>query len=165
MKKLSLIIIIACIAHGFAKAQVAVVNSQKILVSIPQIAKSDTLVAKETAIYAAEYNKIQIAVNQLAQVADSLYKLDPKSAATTNAITAAQNKGKELKAYADESNKKLASYKELLQKPYIDKIYAAIKTVAQLRKFMQVVDQSNNLLYVNPATDITNEVIKTLKAN
>lgn len=148
---------------NLSKAQLAVINSAKVLSSVPAFAKTDTLIAKETAGYAAEYNKKQFALNQLAKVADSLYKLDAKSATTTKAIANVQAGEKELKVYADQSNKKLADYKQLLQKPYIDKVMAAIKTVAVRRKLMQVIDSSTNILYLNPLSDITDEVIKELK--
>jgi Skp family chaperone for outer membrane proteins len=165
MKKLPLIIIFIFTAYQ-VKAQLAVVNSQKVLASVPAIAKTDTLIAKETAGYAAEYNKKQIVLNQLVKVADSLYKLDAKSTITSKAIADAQAADKDMKAYAETSNKKLAEYKQLLQKPYIDKVMAAIKAVALRLKYMQVIDSSSvGVLYLNPVTDITEQVIKELKLN
>ncbi len=163
MKKFTLFTIFLIGFGLHSQAQLAVINSQKVLASVPAFAKTDTLIAKETVGYTAEFNKKQGALNQLVKVADSLYKLDAKGANTTQAIVAAQVADKEVKAYADAANKKLADYKQLLQKPYIDKVMAAIKVVAMRRKLMQVIDSTNNLLYVNPLGDITEEVIKELK--
>lgn len=163
MKKVTLLIFPLLVLAHFGKAQLAVLNSQKVMASVAAFAKTDTLIAKETAGYAAEYNKRQLVLNQLVKVADSLYKIDVKSTATMKAIADAQALDKDLKTYADASNKKLTEYKQLLQKPYIDKVMAAIKAVAIRRKFMQVTDNVNSLLYVNPLSDITEDVIKELK--
>ncbi len=130
---------------------------------MPALAKTDTLIAKESAGYAAEYNKKQASLNQLAKLADSLYKIDAKSRATLKAIADAQALDKDMKTFADASNKKLLDLKQLIQKPYVDKVIAAIKTVAVRRKFMQVMEGTNNLLYIDPITDITEDVIKELK--
>ncbi|MGE6220975.1 OmpH family outer membrane protein [Nubsella zeaxanthinifaciens] len=161
----SLIILIAFFSlPGFAKAQLAIINSQKVLASMKEFAKIDTLVAKETATYQIDYNKKQQALNQLIVTADSLNKIDQKSEATTKAITKAQTADKELKSYAEQANKKIADYKQLLSKPYTDRVMTAIKTVAARGKFMQVLDSSSaNLLYINPLSDITDQVIKELK--
>lgn len=165
MKKTILITFILSAIIVKSHAQLAVLNSQKVMASIPAFAKTDTLIVKETARYTAEYNSKQQALNQLVKVADSLYKIDAKAAATTKAIADAQAFEKDLKAYADASNKKIAEFRNLVQKPYIDKIMAAIKVVAIRRKFMQVLDASNSMLYVNPLSDITEDVIKELKLN
>lgn len=164
MKKLALFIITIMFTAYQGKAQLAIVNSQKVLASVSAIAKTDTLIAKETAGYAAEYNKKQLNLNQLVKIADSLYKLDSKSTTTNKAIADAQTADKDMKAYAETSNKKLAEYKQLLQKPYIDKVMEAIKAVALRLKYMQVIDSSSvGVLYLNPLSDITEQVIKELK--
>lgn len=129
-----------------------------------EFAKIDTLVAKETANYNVEYKKKQINLDQLIKVADSLYKLKAKSATTIKAIADAQSSDKDLKAYAEMANKKIIDYKLLLTKPYTDQVIAAIKLVATRAKYMQVLDSSSvNMLYLNPITDITEQVIKELK--
>lgn len=164
MNKITLLIFALLIGVYQGKAQLGVINGQKVLASMPAIAKTDTLIAKETAGYTAEYNKKQAFLNQLVKQVDSLYKIDAKSLATLKAIADAQALDKDLKTFAEASNKKLIDLKQLIQKPYVDKVMAAIKTVAIRRKFMQVIDNSNSLLYVNPSTDITEDVIKELKA-
>lgn len=147
-----------------AKAQVAVVNSQKVVASIKEFAKIDTLVAKETASYQIDFNKKQQLLNQSVATADSLNKIDAKSEATKKAISNAQALDKELKSYVEQSNKKISDYRNLLTKPYSEKVMAAIKTVATRGKYMQVLDSSSvNLLYLNPLSDITDQVIKELK--
>ncbi|MDQ8006029.1 MAG: OmpH family outer membrane protein [Pedobacter sp.] len=147
-----------------SKAQLAIVNGQKVIASMSEFAKIDTLVAKETAGYAAEYNKKQAALNKLVTQADSLYKLDAKAPNAIKAIGDAQTADKDLKAYGEMANKKIAEYKELLTKPYTEKVMAAIKTVALRGKYMQVLDSSTtSVLYLNPLADITDQVIKEIK--
>ena len=164
MRKFLLSIVVMLAIAYQSKAQLAVVNSQKVIASMKEFAKIDTLVAKETAGYTAEYNKKQATLNQLVKIADSLFKLDQKAEPTTKAIAQAQTADKDLKAYAEGANKKIADYKQLLTKPYTDKVMAVIKTVAIRGKYMQVIDSSTtNMLYLNPATDITEQVIKELK--
>ena len=165
MKKLILFTLAFFFTVNQCNAQLAVINSKKVMLSVPAFAKTDTLIAKETAVYAAEYNKKQLLLNQLVKVADSLYKLNAKSELANKAIVDAQASEKDLKSYADVSNKKLLEYKQLLQQPYIDKVMDAIKAVASRLKYMQVIDNASvGMLYVNPLSDITNQVINELKS-
>lgn len=147
-----------------AQAQIAIVNSQKIISSMPVFQKIDTLINKEKNSYTSEFNKKQLLANGLLAVADSLYKVDKKAANTLKAIDDANAADKELKAYAEMANKKILEYKQLLEQPYIDKIMAVIKNIAITRKLMQVIEQrSIDLYYFNPTCDITEDVIKQLK--
>ena len=58
----------------------------------------------------------------------------------------------------------MESYKQTLLKPQTDKVLNTIKVVAGRGKYQQVLDNSAiNFLYVNPITDITDQVIKELK--
>lgn len=164
MKKTTLFTFVLLSVIYQCNAQLAVINSKKVLLSVAAFAKTDTLIAKETAGYAAEYAKKQGQLNGLVKLADSLYRLDPKAPNATKAIADAQTADKDLKAYAESSNKKITEYKQLLQQPYIDKVMDAIKVVAVRLKYMQVLDSSSlGLLYLNPLTDITEQVIKELK--
>ena len=163
-RKILLIFSLLFLAYQ-SKAQLAVVNSQKVVASMGEFAKIDTLVAKETAGYAAEYNKKQAILNKLASQADSLYKIDAKGANTAKAVSEAQTADKDLKAFGEMANKKIAEYKQLLTKPYSEKVIEVIKNIAIRGKYMQVLDSSaTSILYLNPATDITEQVIKELKA-
>ncbi|MCX2576141.1 OmpH family outer membrane protein [Pedobacter sandarakinus] len=163
MTKYLFIILFSTLSIAQTKAQLAVVNSQKVIASMKEFAKIDTLVNREAASYTAEYSKKQGQLGKLVLYADSLQRLDPKSSTTTKAIADAQTADKDLKAYVEVANKKIADYKQLLTKPYTEKVVSVIKGVALRGKFMQVVDSATtNLLYLNPATDITALVIKEL---
>lgn len=165
MKKLTLFVFLLSIIITKSQAQLAVVNSQKVIASIKEFAKIDTLVAKETSSYTAEYGKKQAELNKLVVNADSLIKVDAKSADAVKAITMAQTAEKDLKAYAEVANRKIAEYKQLLTKPYTEKVMAVIKAVAIRGKYMQVLDSSTtSVLYLNPLADITTQVIKELSA-
>jgi Skp family chaperone for outer membrane proteins len=61
-------------------------------------------------------------------------------------------------------NIKIEDYKSLILSPYYDRINKAIKAVAQRLKLKQVIDiQSVALAYLDPTSDITEEVIKEMK--
>lgn len=151
---------------AFAQAQLATINSNKVFAALPQMAKLDTLVAKETEKYIQEFGKKRALVEQDYKLADSLYKLKPKDEATIKAIEKTKTTQKELQEYENTANKKVAEYKDLLYKPYLEKIDNAVKAVATRRKFMQVIDiNAVPFVYINPISDITEEVIKELKPN
>ncbi|RZK93274.1 MAG: OmpH family outer membrane protein [Pedobacter sp.] len=164
MKKLILLIVLSISIYQ-AKAQLAIINGKKVTASMSEFAKIDTAVAKETAGYSTEYKRKQVLLNKLITTADSLFKIDTKGAPTMKAIADAQIADRALKAYSETANKKLADFRELLTKPYTEKVMAAIKAVANRGKYMQVIDVSVvSMVYVNPLSDITTQVINELKA-
>ncbi len=155
--------ILLSLAFGtsISNAQVAVINSQKVLASMPQVAKADTLVMQQRAQYVQELNKQIETVNKAAAYADSLYKTKPKDAATAKAIAEAQALNEAAKTYEQEANKKLEDYRNVMFTPYIDRTNAAIKAVAQRLKYKQVMDlQAVSMAWYDEATDITEAVIK-----
>lgn len=165
MKLYRIIFIVAVVlVSKLTHAQVAIVNSQKVITSMPVFKKLDTLVNNEKERYTLEYNKKQVIVNRSFAIADSLFKIDQKAGSTLKAINEAQAADKELKAFAETANKKVFEYKQFLEQPYIDKIMLAIKTIAVSKKLMMVVDEKTiGSFYINPIVDITNDVIKVLK--
>lgn len=161
---LHLSMIIGLCSGSTCEAQLATLDSKKILSSIPEMAKLDTLVINETQKYSIEYEKKKIQVSKEYKIADSLYKLKPKEEATIKSIGKAQQSQKELQEYEVIASKKLTEYKNLLYKPYIEKVNSAIKIVAIRRKYQQVIDiWQVALAYLNPQADITEEVIKEIK--
>ena len=147
-------------------AQVATLDSKKVLASVPELVKLDTLIAKQQKDYQAEFSaKIKAAQIQK-EIVEGLSKKNPNDVATKDAASKFEKLAKEAQEYQNDANKKLTDYKDLLYKPYLEKINNAVKTVAERRKFMQVIDiQSVSLVYLNSATDVTDEVIKELKKN
>lgn len=159
-----IIFVISFFATALSFSQTATINSKKVFEALPQMAKLDTLVTNENEKYIQEFGKKRALAQQEFQQADSLYKLKPKDEATIKAIEKAQTAQKELQEFETMANKKVAEYKDLLYKPYLEKIDTAVKAVATRRKFMQVLDmQQVPFVYINPTSDITDEVIKEIK--
>lgn len=157
-------VLLFCILSLSISAQVATLDSKKIFASMPILLKLDTMVATEQGRYQKEYQERSMAFQAQYKVADSLYKLRPKDAATLALVEKVQKMDTELKQYEQEANKKLTEYKSILYQPYYDKVNAAIKAVALRLKYSQVMDtQQVSFAYVDSAKDITEEVIKQLK--
>lgn len=147
-----------------SKAQIAIVNSQKIISSMPVFKKIDSLVNVENERYTLEYNKKQVLANRYFEIADSLYKIDQKASSTIKAVNDSQTADKDLKTFSETANKKVAEYRQFLEQPHIEKIMAVIKTIAINRKLLQVIDKKSiELLYGDANYDITDDVIKQLK--
>jgi Skp family chaperone for outer membrane proteins len=145
-------------------AQVATVDSRKLIASLPQIAKADTMVLQKQ----NELNQVFEDRKALTQVhiriADSLMRSRPKDSVSIKAVTRAREMAKELQELELEYNKQLTDYRSVLLTPYMDRINAAIKAVAIRRKFREVMDiQSSGLLWFDPAVDITADVEAALK--
>ena len=150
-----------------AQAQVATINSQKVLSSIPEVAKIDTLSQKELTRLDAEFQLKQKAVQeQQALVAAAQAKSKSKSEAAKQLVEEMKLKTlqQESQDYQKKANKEYNDYRDLLYKPYIEKITTAIKTVAQNKKIMQVVDvQQVSFIYTDESADITGDVIRELQ--
>jgi Skp family chaperone for outer membrane proteins len=146
-------------------AQVAVVDSRKLIAAVPQIAKADTLVAQKQQELSADFQARSEYVERQAVQADSLLRLRPKDSLSIQKATQARTLIEDLRKLQQSYNKQLEDYRSLLLTPYYDRINAAIKAVAIRRKQTQVIDlQFNSLLWFDPATDITEQVIVELKA-
>jgi len=145
-------------------AQLATLYSKKILATMPVFAKIDTLLQEESQRYVPEYAKKRNEVQTKIAIADSLYRVQPKSKQTDMALSAAEKAQSEWADFEKKIQQKLMDYRNLLLTPYYDKVNAAVKAVAQRLKYSQVLDiQTVNFVYIDPARDITEEVIKQLK--
>lgn len=144
-------------------AQVAVMDSKKVLASIPQVLKADTLAAQEQERLNDEYNQLRAKTQAQLSLADSLYKLSPRDSATLRVVAASQKLSQQLQAYPQYANKKLGDYRNVLFTPYIDRVNSAVKIVAQRLKYKQVMDvQAVPFAWFDKATDITDLVIAEL---
>ncbi|MFV0471733.1 MAG: OmpH family outer membrane protein, partial [Paludibacteraceae bacterium] len=145
-------------------AQVATINSQKILASIPQAATADTLAMQEQLRLSQEYTKMMRETQQQLGIADSLYRTNPTNAATTSAVEKAQKAKQDLVQFEQDANKKIADFRSVLLTPYIDKVNSAVKAVAIRLKYKQVIDtQTVPLAYLSDDANITEAVIEELK--
>lgn len=149
----------------YSNAQLATVNSKTVLESIPQIKKADTLLAQEQQRLSQEYQQLRYKTQIQLGKADSLYRLKPKDSNTLQEISKAKKMNEELAESEKKINKKLSDYYNVLMTPYFEKIDLAIQNVATRKKILQVIDiQKVAFVYISPLGDITEEVIKELKA-
>lgn len=149
-----------------AKAQVATIDSKKLLGALPEIAKADTLYAKEYDRYRKEYQTLYDSTKDLIKLADSLNKVAPKDELASKSIKTATEQLAKLKLLEQESNSKLLNYKQELIKPQKDRVIAAINKLAKELKYKQVLDvQLVNVTWLDPATDITDLLIKSLRSS
>ena len=147
-----------------AAAQTGTIDSKKIFASIPEIAKVDTLVARNTEKYQKEFSVKNNETAKQIGIADSLYKIKPKEAATLKAIEVAKQLQADLQAFEKQATKEVADYKLLLYTPYLERINNAVKAVSLRRKYMQIININEvPLAYINPVADITEECITELK--
>ena len=145
-------------------AQIATIDSKKIVASIPEMAKLDTLVVQESEKYAKVLGEKNALAQQDYRVADSLYRVKPKDQTTKKAIEKANASQKDFQNYQTLANQKVVELKNLLYKPYLEKINSVILAVATRKKIMQVLDiQQVSMVFYSPLGDITDEVIKELK--
>lgn len=145
-------------------AQLATVNSSKVLSSIPEIKKMDSLVLNKQQSFAKAYNDKYDVTKRLLSIADSLQKISSTSAETVVATTKFKKAQKDLSKFEEEANKEVKEYSDSLMQPFYDRISTAIKVTAQNKSFKQVIDvQQVTFLYIDPTTDITEDVIVELK--
>ena len=145
------------------KAQVATIDSKKIFQSMPVFARIDTLVQTETEKYSQDYLKKKLKAQLLLTAIDSLKRL-PANEQNLEIANKAQTAVQEFRDYETGANKKIAEYKEILLKPYVEQVNRAIKTTAKRLKYKQVLDvQQVSLAYLDVAGDITEAVIAELK--
>jgi Skp family chaperone for outer membrane proteins len=163
MKKLFLFM--AMLAAAFcANAQLGTIDTKRVMESMPEVAKIDTLIQKELNQYNVIIIQKQKDIQLQQQVADSLFKVQPRG----NASRLANDKLKDMKQdatiYQSKANKDFTEYRNLLYKPYIDKVTTAIKSVALRHKYTQIIDiQQVPFIYTTKEGDITEEVIEDLK--
>ena len=165
MSKVVFFIILTCTCLVFnakqSDAQVATLDSKKVLNSQSIFTKIDTLVLAEQQKYVQDYNKKKYRTQILLGVADSLQRSN--NAGFARADTVAYEAQLDLEAYEKDANKKIIDYKDVLIRPYLEQVNAAIKTVSQRQKYKLVMDiQQVPVLYMDPTIDITDAVIKEL---
>lgn len=147
-----------------ASAQLATLNSSKVLSSIPVMSHLDSLISKKQQTFAQDYNDEYFKTQRLIVTADSFKKAAPSATETLTATKKAEMAQKDLGLFETEANKIVKGYRDSLMQPYYNRVNAIIKEIAQKRNFKQVVDvQQVALLYADPSADITEEVIAELK--
>jgi Skp family chaperone for outer membrane proteins len=163
MNKLNLTAVLVILSFTI-QAQVGVIDSKKIFASMPILAKLDTMVVIEQMKYQKEFESKNAKFQEALQIADSFYKKTPKGATTKILVENAQRMNDELKEFEKTATGKIQEYKAKLFQPYYEKINVAVKAVAIKKGIKQVMDaQVSNFVYVDESSDMTNEVINSIK--
>ena len=146
-----------------ASAQLATLNSNKVISSIPKIKQIDSLILDKQQAYAQQYNDKYFTTQKILVAADSLNKIAPTTPEAATANQKADIAQKELQLFEEEATKTVKTFRDSLMQPYYDRINLIIKAVAKKHNYKQVVDmQQVSLLYADPSADITEEVIVEL---
>lgn len=150
-----------------SQAQVATVDSKKIMATMPVFSQIDTLVQEETKKYVPDYKmKIEMTKKLIAK-ADSLITVTKNKKSLDGShpiLSEAQKAQQDFVSYEKKIQKKLEDYRSFILTPYYTKIDTAIKAVATKLKLKQVFDiQTTNFVFLDPGTDITDLVIREMK--
>lgn len=152
-----------------AHAQVATLDSKKIMATMPVFQKIDTLVQEESMKYSAEYrSKLELTqkLSDSARRFSESLNTSRKSQDFREVSEKAEKATADFKQYEQKVMKKIEEYKALILSPYYEKINKAIKAVALRLKYKQVMDiQSVSFAYLDPSADITEDVIKEMRVN
>lgn len=145
-------------------AQIAVMDSRKVLASIPQVLKVDTLLAQEKQRLSQEYSQLRYKTQVQLGIVDSLYRLNPKDSVAMKMLDESKFLNVKLNEFQMQANKKLEDLNNVLLTPYLEKVNVAAISVAIRLKYRQVLDvQSLPFLWIDSNTDITDKVIAELK--
>lgn len=175
MKNLKLITLLSIFAFAFTigNAQnVAHVNSDEILKSMPDYAAAQTKLENEAKRHKTEIERQQAEIQSTYEKAmKEMQAVQSKSEAEKKAVAEKlkpveadlQAKQKVLNEYQQTATKKLGEMENSLIKPIHDKIKEAIKAVGDAKKIGYIIDAataapSGLLLYFDGGKDLTNDV-------
>lgn len=158
--KLTLIVLL--LFASIARSQVAVVDTKRMMDAVVGIEQVRTKMNEINERYSTAYTEKSNALNIQKKLAEDLANKNTPEAKQ------AQEKYEQLQGdfqkYVEAAEKKINIYKDMLFYPSMEKINRAINIVAERRHIMQVMDlQLNNFAYINPESDITDEVILEIK--
>lgn len=161
----SLFTVLCCSIFALAaQAQVAVVNTNKILAALPEIKKADSLYSLQARKYQNDYQLRYNSTRSAILFADSLNKMDPKADAAVKATKAASEQLDQLKVLEQQSNAKITELRSKLLTPHLEKLNAVIKAKAAQMKYKQVLDiQQLGTTKPGATTDITDAIILAYK--
>ncbi len=167
MKKaiLSTLLFVACICTASAQ-KFALIDMEYILESIPAYEQANDQLNQASQQYQSE-------VEAKAKEAEALYKEYQKISASLsasqktqkeNAIVAKEREAADLRKLYFGPEGEMAKKQEALIGPIQDKIYEAVKRVAELKGYAVVVDRASaqSIIFASPGIDISDEVLAKL---
>lgn len=160
--KIILVAAIVCLVATISNAQkVGYLNTNELLLQMPEIKKADTILNT----YADDMQKIYTEKVMKYQQALADYQKNASTWSEVKREYAEQELGDmqvSISDYEKSSNDKLEAKKEELYGPILDKVKAAIKVVGEQNKFTAILDGSALLYTGTDAVDILPLVKKQL---
>ena len=167
MKKTILLTLLFVACAFTASAQkFALIDMEYILNSIPAYEQANNQLNRASQQYQSE-------VEAKAKEAEALYKDYQKASASLTAaqktqreeaIVAKEREAAELKKKYFGPDGEMAKKQEALVAPIQDKIYEAVKQIAEQKGYAVVVDRASaqSIIFATPSIDISNEVLSKL---
>ncbi len=169
MKKILLIIVLACFGTGLYAQKYVTVDMEYILKNIPAYERANEQLNQQSKRWQGE-------IEELVQKAENLYKQyqsesaflsDEQRAEREEAILAAEKEASELKRTYFGPTGELYKKRESLMAPIQEEIYNAVKEICELKKYTMVIDRSSagSIIYSAPSIDISSDVLTKLGYN
>lgn len=169
MKKLFLILAVALMGVPALQAQgqkFGFINTETVLNELPEYQKAQKTLEELSEKYKAEVEADLKKIDELYtnyQKQKSYMSSSQRSSAENNIITKEQSLKKKEEGYFGAEGT-LAKKSESLLTPIREKVEAAVRSYCELYGFTAIIDLagSGNIVYYDPALDITKEIIKKL---
>jgi outer membrane protein len=162
MKKIILAIAMVATSVALNAQNVASVNTQKLLDTMPSKKMSDNTLKDMEALYMKEIQEMQTALQAEYQKYLSIKDL-PTTSSTVRSYSEErlQKKQQELEQRQEELGQLIQNQQVELNKPITERVQKAIKIVSERKKIDYVLEEMQTL-YSNPIKDITKEVMTEL---
>jgi outer membrane protein len=155
------------LAAGTAEAQtlkIGYVNSQEILAAAPGAKEAQAQYDKEMQNYNAEAQQIRDQLTQMQQNLQS-QSLTLSKEAKANREQQLQTQTQQAQQRMDQLNQQAQQRRQELVQPVMDKINAVIDSIRAQGHYTYILDvAAGSILSADPSLDLTQEVIRRLKA-
>jgi outer membrane protein len=161
---LALCVVLAASTAEAQTLKIAYVNSQEILANAPGAKEAQAQFDKEMQNYNAQAQQIR---NELAQEQQDLQaqSLTLSKEAKANREQALQAKTQQAQQRMNQLNQQAQQRQRELQQPVMDKINAVIDSIRTEGHYAYILDAATgSVLSADPSLDLTQEVIRRLKA-
>jgi outer membrane protein len=161
MKRLILVVaIFAGSISAIGQGNVAHVNTQKLLDTMPSRKAAEVTLKDMEALYMSEIDQSQKSLQaEYEKYMATRETMSPTVRAYTEERL--QKKQQELEGRQEELGQMLQKQSAEMNKPILERVQKAIKIVSERKKIDYVLEESQTL-YFNPAKDVTKEVITEL---
>lgn len=149
-----------------AVSKVAIIQGQRILASLPEYLRADSLLTKQEDAYRADIAKQQSTLDSLGAA------FRDKSAVLSASVRAVESKKlddkyQELQAHIDDLRQKAAQERQGKLKPIEDRVQGVIDGLRAELNCSLILDanaQGSGVISIDPAIDLTQRIIDRLKA-